>query len=257
MARKKKKETNKMLLWAEREVNLAFRNHYVSGGDKDYELCYESALSAFRRCVERNPNNLQFMMTSGILDRLIHGLPLSPITDDDFVSDSSPRETVNPWYADELPDTSPDCIQCSRCESVFKIVDKDGNVSYTDFNRAYFVNIDCPDDMYSSDTGFLDEMYPVTMPYYPSVNKFVIYERKFLADESNIDWEYDTIATLFMITPDGKKVDLDIYRTVRDGNLIRISKYEYGVIYEKYKKFKRKEAEALEQLRSHKHKNQD
>lgn len=262
MARKKKKETNKKFLWAKREVELAFRKDCVSGGDEDDEavnvgLCYDAALSAFQRCAGSNLNGLEFMMTSGILDRMIHGLPLSPITDEDFVIESNPIGIDNPWYADILPDTGPDCIQCNRCKSVFKIVDKDGGISYTDFNRAYFVNIDCPDDMYSSDTGFLDEMYPVTMPYYPSVNKFVIYERKFHADERNIDWYYDTIGTLFMITPSGEKVDLDIYRTVRDGNLIRISKYEYGVLYEKHKEFKRKEAEALERLRSDKRKNQD
>ena len=76
------------------------------------------------------------------------------------------------------------------------------------------------------------------MPYFPKSKKFVIYERRFIADECNSDWDYDTVGTLYMLTPDGEKVDLNIYRTVIDGTLVRISKEDFEALYEKriYKK---------------------
>lgn len=238
MARKKK---SKMFQWAEHEVGLACRRKRDKGianenGKPDYAGdCYDVALAAFKKCTEGNLDSPQFQIMTGILERLLHGLPLTSITESDFDDESiSPDEfEIIPWYADMLPQCDPSYMQCSRCDSVFKIRGKDGEVMYTDFNRGYFVNIDNPADVYSSDLSFLDEMYPIKMPYFPKNKKFVIYERRFIADERNIDWDYDTVGTIYMLTPDGERVDLNIYRTVIDGNLVRISKEDFEALYEK------------------------
>ena len=243
MARKKK---SKMFQWAEHEVELACRRKCDIGiaSENDKPDCagdsYDVALAAFKKCTDGNLDSPQFQIMTGILERLLHGLPLTSITESDFVDESiSPDEfEIIPWYADELPYDDSSCIQCSRCDSVFKIKDKNGEVMYTDFNRGYFVNIDNPNDIYSSDMSFLDKMYPIKMPYFPKSKKFVIYERRFIADELNSDWDYDTVGTLYMLTPDGERVDLNIYRTVIDGTLVRISKEDFEALYEKriYKK---------------------
>ena len=240
MARKKK-ETNKHLLWAEHEVELACRkkNSNDNGDDgHDYlQACYDVALSAYEKCIKGNLTGAQFPVMTTILERLLHNQPLMPITDADFLKEGFSAEELSIMSPDDLRrEGYRSYIQCRRCMSVFRIEYLDGRIRYKDLDRGYFVDIDNPSNKYMSDMSFLDDMYPIRMPYYPSLKKFVIYERTFLTDEKNGD--YDTKGTLYMLTPDGERVDLNIYRTEMNGTMVRISKEDFDALYEKriYKK---------------------
>jgi len=69
------------------------------------------------------------------------------------------------------------------------------------------------------------------MPYMPQRGKFVIYAQEFLTDKKNGD--FDTRGLIYMITPDGKRVDINIYNTEKDGKWQRITKDEYDKLLEK------------------------
>ena len=72
------------------------------------------------------------------------------------------------------------------------------------------------------------------MPYNPTSQPYKIYFKDFLVDPKNGD--YDTLAALYLITPDGERVDINKYWTEKDGELVEISKEEYDKLYEAYNK---------------------
>jgi len=87
-------------------------------------------------------------------------------------------------------------------------------------------------------------MFPIVMPYMPPKNRYKIYTQTFLTDRKNGD--FDTHALLYVITPDGDRIDLNIYETERDGQWARITKEEYDALLEKrIDKLSRKVAEHL------------
>jgi hypothetical protein len=110
--------------------------------------------------------------------------------------------------------------------SLFRKEYLDGRVVYHDIDRAYFINVEEPSDTYSSWDGFIDEMFPITMPYMPKRGKYKIYAQTFLTDKKHGD--FDTKGILYVITPDGERVDLNMYRTEGDDGKWRdITKEEY------------------------------
>lgn len=111
--------------------------------------------------------------------------------------------------------------------SLFKTVKPDGAVTYTDHNRVNCVNIDNPDVAYRNILGdrFIDKLYPITMPYYPASKKYTIVREEFLYDKKNGD--YDTMAFLYVLTPEGEKVEINRYFKELSGQMVPISKEEY------------------------------
>ena len=174
--------------------------------------CYKSALKAYKSLCEDGHSGNSFGVTKNILIRLMENQPLTPITEDDFFDISrSDHEQV---------------FQCSRMPSLFKTVKDDGTIVYDDIDRAYFIDIENPSDTYNSGTAFLNEMFPITLPYYPVKGKYRIYEQTFLTDKSHGD--FDTKGILYMLTPDNKRIDLNIYKTESDdGGWKLITKEEY------------------------------
>lgn len=63
------------------------------------------------------------------------------------------------------------------------------------------------------------------MPYIPSNEKFKVYGDDFLLDVKNE--VFDHKAFLYVITPDGEKIELDEYYKVVNGEMVKISKEEY------------------------------
>ena len=217
--------------WAERECRIACKKENpdfnFDSNDFDYGCsCYKSALKAYNSLMEDGHSGSSFNFTKNILIRLMDGQPLTPITDEDFFSVERGTE-AHPLESDEYLKSRglKSHYQCPRMSSLFREETLDGKVSYHDVDRAYFIDIEQPSDTYSSWDGFLDEMFPITMPYVPVRGKYKIYAQTFLADKRNGD--FDTKGILYVITPSGEKVDIGIYQTEKDGKMVNISKEEY------------------------------
>lgn len=191
--------------WARREVEIACKRENPDWDGKSFDYgcaCYQSALKAFESLCGDGHSGFSFSMTRQILERLMNELPLTPITEEDF--DNVPKE--NNFRS---KDGSVD-IQCPRKYSLFKRIDKDGNVSYHDVDRVVCINAEYEDDTFTSARdNIVDEMYPIQLPYYPRKNKFKLYLINFATDTCRGD--FDTTAILYLITPEGERVDINKY----------------------------------------------
>ena len=218
--------------WAEQECRIACKKENpdfnFDSEDFDYGCsCYKSALKAYKSLCEDDHSGASFNFTRIILERLMEGQPLTPITDEDFeggVSIFSDKDLASRGLKSE--------IQCPRMSSLFRMETLDGKVSYSDNNRAYCINIENPSDTCSSAKDrVVDEFFPITMPYVPEKGKYKVYYQTFLTDKKNGD--FDTQAILYFITPNGKRVDVNRYQTEKDGKMVDITKEEYESLLEK------------------------
>ena len=218
--------------WAEQECRIACKKENpdfnFDSEDFDYGCsCYKSALKAYKSLCEDDHSGASFNFTRIILERLMEGQPLTPITDEDFeggVSIFSDKDLASRGLKSE--------IQCQRMSSLFRRETLDGKVSYSDNNRAYCINIENPSVTFSSAKDqVVDEFFPITMPYIPEKGKYKVYCQTFLTDKKNGD--FDTQAILYFITPDGKRVDVNRYQTEKDGKMVDITKEEYEFLLKK------------------------
>ena len=218
--------------WAEQECRIACKKENpdfnFDSEDFDYGCsCYKSALKAYKSLCEDDHSGASFNFTRIILERLMEGQPLTPITDEDFeggVSIFSDKDLASRGLKSE--------IQCPRMSSLFRRETLDGKVSYNDNNRAYCINIENPSVTFSSAKDqVVDEFFPITMPYIPEKGKYKVYCQTFLTDKKNGD--FDTQAILYFITPDGKRVDVNRYQTEKDGKMVDITKEEYEFLLKK------------------------
>lgn len=216
--------------WAEQECRLACKRENpefnFDSDDFDYGCsCYKSALKAYKSLCDDGHSGMSFGFTKNILIQLMEGLPLTPIKDEDFFINCDERMTFasDEWL--KVKGLKSD-IQCPRMYSLFRTETLDGKVAYHDTDRAYYIDVESPSDCFSSSTDFLDEMFPITMPYMPSSGKYKIYCQTFLSDKRHGD--FDTRGILYMTTPDNERVELNIYETEdENGHMHRITKEEY------------------------------
>lgn len=218
--------------WAEQECRIACKrenpNFDFDSDEFDYGCsCYKSALKAYRSLCDDGHSGMSFSFTRNILKRLLDGIPLTPITEDDF-------DVKDDKYSDEWLQSQglKSDTQCRRMSSFFRLEKYDGTVTYLDIDRYYMVNIEDPSDTFHSSARWLDEMFPITLPYMPKQGKYEIYVQTFLVDERNGD--FDTRGTIYMITPDGEKIQINRYETTgADGKWHRITREEYDRLLEK------------------------
>lgn len=215
-------EKSSMELWAEREVEIACKHEAPDRkpGEWDYGCaCYESALKAFRSLCEDGHSGFSISMTKFILNRLIEGKPLTFIEDtEDAWSDISDRSGLRGEIAN---------YQCRRMSSLFKYVYDDGSIKYRDVNRFCGVNVDNPDVFYHSRLidRVMEEKFPITMPYFPESKPFRVYCEEFLTDRKNGD--FDTVGILYVIKPDGERVEINRYFKEGEKDFIEIASCEY------------------------------
>ena len=208
--------------WAENEIKIACKreNPDWDGESFDYGCsCYQSALKAYKSLCEDGHSGFSFGVTRNILIRLINDLPLTPIEDTEDVWDKS--------VFDEF-DTEKTTYQCKRISSLFKDVYKDGTVKYHDVSRA--IAIDENGNGYSGSVcNIVDEMFPITMPYYPAVWKYKLYTEEFIAKGFPKDNEdYNTRAVHYVITPKGERVEVNRYfADTETERMVEITKEEY------------------------------
>lgn len=209
--------------WAEKEIELAIASEKAaSEGTNDWAYgvaCYESALRAHQSLSKDGHSGYSIQITKGILNRLIDGKCLTPIEDTpdiwEDISEIYPKEEKSKHY------------QCKRMSSLFKKVEPDGTVTFSDTNRVYAVNIDRPDIAYMNGfvTRLIDKIFPITMPYLPPDKKFKVVRDQCLVDPKNGDW--DTTAFLYFVTPEGKKVELNRYFKEEGDKMTPIDKAEF------------------------------
>ena len=169
-----------------------------------------SALKAFNSLCGDGYSGMSIGFTRAILNRLILGKPLTAIADvpevwNDVTSMGGPDSNVKERY------------QCNRMSSLFKDVMNDGTIKYSDIDRS--VGIDLKNGS-SFGTGLItrliDELYPITMPYYPNNDQYVVYCEDWLCNPDNGD--YDTFGIFYLRTPAGDRVDID--RFYKEGSSV-------------------------------------
>lgn len=210
----------KMSDWAENEVRIACQKEAPNRkeGEFDYGCgCYESALKAFKSLCEDGHSGMSIQITANILDRLIAGKPLTAIDD---IDDS--------WDIFNSLRHSDGSISytCKRYHSFIKTVDISGNVIYKDLDRA--IGIDIKNGITFSMglvSNVINEMFPITMPYYPATKPIKVYCEDFLMNADNGD--FDALGMLYAVFPDGKKHDIKRYFAEHDGILIPILEETY------------------------------
>ena len=209
--------------WAEREVEiLKSKNKPDSDEEFDYVgECAESALRAYKSLMSDGHSGMSISITAGILNKLIKGQALTSIEDTEDAWNESGG------YCDEEKGIKH--YQSNRMSSLFKDVYPDGTVKYSDIDRVTGINMADPDITYTSGTlrAIVDEMFPITMPYSPKSKSYKIYTEDFLTDRSKGD--YDTVGYLYMITPEGEKIELNkfYHEFNRYEEMKEITKEEY------------------------------
>lgn len=216
------REKSDMEQWAEKEVRMACHHENPDRKDGEFDYgcaCYESALKAYNSLCEDGHSGMSIGFTKAILNRLIDHKPLLPIEDKE-----------DAWYdVSEHFGAGKKGIefQCKRMSSLFKKVSEDGTVKYSDISRYYGVDINNPSVSYHN--GLIDKigeaMFPITMPYMPYDKPFKVYTEDFLVDPKNGD--YDTRGMLYIITPDGEKMEINRYFKEVENGFEEIDEAEY------------------------------
>ena len=201
--------------WAEKEIEIACKKENPNWDGKSFDYgcsCYQSALKAFKSLCEDEHSGFSFSLTKNILIRLMNGLPLMPITDDDFTS-AEPEIWENPEYLKENGLKSN--LQCPRMSSLFRKETLDGKITYTDVNRT--IMYDANGDGWCNcgfDSKIVDDMFPIKMPYYPSNEKYKVYgETFYIVDGEDKTSEnvgtYNLIKIYYIITPNNERIEVN------------------------------------------------
>ena len=200
--------------WAEREVELACKKENPNWDGKSFDYgcaCYQSALKAYKSLCEDGHSGGSFNITKNILIRLMNDLPLKPITDDDFLG-------VKPDWDDSKyleKNGFKSHLQCPRMFSLFREETLDGKITYSDVDRVIFHDANGDGWWHNGHaTEIVDEMFPITMPYYPKVEKYKVYgETFYMVDGEDKTAEnvgtYNLVKIYYVITPDKERIDIN------------------------------------------------
>ena len=203
--------------WAEREVAIACK-----GEDSYGTGCYQSALKAFRSLCNDGHSGFSIGLTKQILDRLIDGKPLTPITD-------SPEE----W--NECCDFDRDgkaVYQNSRMYALFKYVYDDGTVEYSDVDRTILIEVGDDGTETSWHSGLASKLVneicgPITLPYIPSDKPYKVYAQQF--DSVNAEPGcFDTSHIIKIVDPEGNEIPCERFYAETYRDMEEISKEEYN-----------------------------
>lgn len=187
--------------WAKREVELACKREAPDRKKCDWDYgcaCYESALKAYLSLMEDQHSGMSFGFTAGILKRLLEEKPLTPIED-----------VPDVWNRITRRDDGTEVYQCSRMHSLFKLVDPDGTVKYSDIDRYYCEDANGLTYHSGLEANMLDDLHPIGMPYYPPLGRYVFLTRELLTNRKNGD--FDTKAILELKSPDGTEEVINRY----------------------------------------------
>ena len=197
-----------ILDWAKREVEIACKreNPNRKKGEFDYGCaCYVSALKAFESLTEDGHSGYSIGITKNILNRLINGMPLTPIEDTDDV-----------WNMSYTNNNGEMVYQCNRMSALFKTVHSDGSVDYSSNDHCYCIDINDPKNTYYSGLvrRIIHKMFPITMPYIPG-EPIKVFCEDFLTDKNNGD--FDTIGVFYALKEENREpIRIEINRFFRE-----------------------------------------
>ena len=175
-------------------------------------------MKAFNSLLEDGHSNFSINITKNILNRLIDQMPLTCIEDTDDVWEYISKNSESSFY------------QCKRMASLFKYVFSDGTVKYKDLDRCRGEDIGNEGVLYHSGLidRIMDEIRPITMPYYPKGRRIKVTCESFLTDPNNGD--FDTVGVLYFIddnSPVPHRLSINRYFKEADGDLVEIDFAEY------------------------------
>ena len=201
-----------LIKWAEKEVEFLSEK-----GDMYLTNCASAALEAFEVLAEQGHSGYSIGVTKRILNDLIDGKPLTTLTGEDDEWDYISYRNEKRGYTSQ---------QNKRCTALFKHVYDDGRVEYSYNDRYEFYNNGSDIGYYCGYANdYLDEIFgKITMPFYPGP-AIKVYAEDFLFDIKNGD--FDIVGLLYAITPDGTRVELNIFLAETSEGFERISKEEY------------------------------
>lgn len=216
--------------WARQEVQLAKAELKRNTNDEAQYMiaCYDSALRAYEKLVKDGHSGTSFAITCGILENLMHEIPLTPIEDSEIM-----------WK--HVYDHENEAIfQHKRMPSVFRIVNKKiGVVRFSDHERVLCKNpVDIsPAYFYNNFIGkIIDGMFPIEFPYMPTKEKYIAYVTDFLVDSAN--GNFDTMNLVSVKLPNGEVRPINLYYKEENGRWSLITQDEW--IGRKKKAFERK-----------------
>ncbi len=178
--------------------------------DMYIESCYDSALETYIALMEDNKinkENLDFVI--GTFFKLIDHKPLIPLTE----------ETIT-WVP--MSDFGePNEWQCAEYSSLFKKIDKEGNISYNDVSAFYCKS----GDQTFSSGGIYKECFfkhfPITFPYDVNVNESVIYVKDYLLFKTKDTNDFDTTYIEKIVHPvKGEIIINEWYVEDENGNMV-------------------------------------
>ena len=214
-----------MTEWAENEVRIACKHENPDWDGKSFDYgcaCYQSALKAYKSLMEDEHSGYSFSMTSIILKRLLDELPITPIED-------VPENWCKVNYG-----SKDGCAiyQCNRMSSLFKNIEKDGRIWYNDNNRVICVDVENTNNRFHSGQAskIIDEMFPITMPYYPSkVPAYIVH-----TVEISEDGTIYGMGVLEVDCPDGRKIVIGRFFDYTGDKDVEITSEEFRKLKEKY-----------------------
>lgn len=216
--------------WARQEVQLAKAELKRNKNDEAQYMiaCYDSALRAYEKLTKDGHSGTSFAITRGILEKLMHEIPLTPVEDKEIMW----KYTYN--HENEA------VFQHKRMPSVFKMVNKKtGAVRFSDNDRILCKNLLGPDSTYFYSnfiSRIIDGMFPIEFPYTPTKEKYIVYVTEFLMDSANGD--FDTMNLVSVKLPTGDARPLNLYYKEENGRWSLITQDEW--IGRKKKAFERK-----------------
>lgn len=208
-------------VWAKKEVELAINEAIKSGSDTSsthyMSECLNSALKAFDSLLEDEHSGASIEQTLMFLQRLVRRLPLTPIDED------------TKWVKSIVSDSGKTTYRCVRMSGLFKEVDEEGNITYSDVHRVVCVN---KDDLQAPVwyNGFVSKIvnsiYPIKFPYYPATNPMIAYVSE---HTTSLHEDYDTICIDSVKLNNGETVDVKRFfkEDTNSNSWVEIDKEEY------------------------------
>lgn len=219
-----------ILEWAKNEVALATNPDSESVRDAHDIVCYKSALDALTAWLKYDHYKASMDFTLSILTRLARVQPLTPITEDDFTASDVVDDIAEELWMKELQMKSI-CFS-PRFPSLYRIEYLDGRIAYLDTERVLVVNAHDQQQETSGivivlATKIIDELFPITLPYLPPLQKYIVTMERSTFDAGNS--EVDTYAFSSIKTPEGETFDIRRYyeRNENAGRWVEITRREY------------------------------
>lgn len=203
-----------MTEWAENEIKLAcVKEKDTKDSDFEYaKMCYDSALKAYKSMSEDGHSGMSWQITSKILIRLLKALPLTPVTEKDK------------WIQITENDKGT-LFQSCRISSLFKRVDTDGNITYSDNDRVSCFDKNDVSFGFGLVGSIIDEMFPITLPYYPTEKGYRVFVEDFLTKDGKGD--FDTVGIMYAYKPNGERIEINRFFKEEEHKMVEIEEVEY------------------------------